>query len=70
MTDKKQSNPAPSQIVIGKNNYAYVEGVKIGRVVPERQTIEFRDPDNRRCQEKGRTTVEVKISDLVKLVAK
>lgn len=56
-----------SPVVVGKDGYAYADGVRLGKFVPERQAIQFVDRDRRRCLEKGRETVEVKISDLINL---
>lgn len=57
----------PSSIAVGKDGFAYVDGVKIGRYIPERQTLEFIDPNRQRCQQKGRQVVEVKIAEFSKL---
>jgi hypothetical protein len=54
----------PSPVVIGKDGFLYADGVKLARLIPERQTIQFLDRDRRRCLQKGREVVEVKISDL------
>lgn len=67
---EKSQQPIPSPIVIGKNNFAYADGVKIGRFIPERGVLQVVDKDARRCQEKGRTVVEVRISDLINLAKK
>lgn len=60
-------NPKPSSIVIGKDNFVYADGVKLGRFIPENKSIQFLDRDRRRCLEKGREVVEVKVSDLLNL---
>lgn len=56
-----------SPVVVGKDGYVYADGVKIAKFVPERQSVQFLDRDRRRCVEKGRESVEVKISDFVNL---
>jgi hypothetical protein len=42
----------------------YADGVKIGRLIPERGVMQFLDRDRRRCSERGSETVEVRLSDL------
>lgn len=63
MSQQDKSSP----VVVGKDGFAYADGLKIGKFVPERQTIQFVDKDRRRCAQKGREVVEVKIADLVNL---
>lgn len=57
----------PSPIVVGKNGFVYADGVKIAKLIPERGVVQFIDPDRRRCLQKGRESVEVKLSDLANL---
>lgn len=59
-----------SLVVVGKNNYIFVDGVKIARLVPERGVMQFLDRDRRRSAERGSQTVEVKIADLTNLPQK
>lgn len=59
--------PKPSPVVVGKDNYIFADGVKVARLIPERQSIQFLDRDRRRCLEKGREVVEIKLSDLASL---
>lgn len=59
--------PKSSPVIVGKNGYVYADGVKIAKFVPERQAVQFLDPDRRRCEQKGRQVVEVRLADLVKL---
>lgn len=56
-----------SSVMVGRNGFVYADGVKIGKLVSERGVVQFADPDRRRCIEKGRQVVEVKLSDLVNL---
>jgi len=62
--------PESSPVVVGKNNYIFIDGVKIARLVPERGVMQFLDRDRRRSAERGSETVEVKISDLANLPQK
>jgi hypothetical protein len=62
--------PKSPSIVVGKNNYLFVDGVKIARLVPERGVMQFLDRDRRRCAERGSETVEVRLSDLANLPQK
>lgn len=59
--------PKVSQVQVGKDGFVYADGVRLGRFVPERQSIQYADKDRRRCIERGRDVVEVKISDLANL---
>lgn len=61
------SQSKPSPVVVGKDGYVYADGVKLGKFVPERQSVQFLDRDRRRCLIKGREVVEVRISDLANL---
>lgn len=63
--DKQQ--PESSPVVVGKNGFVYADGVRAFRLIPERGVVEIQDTDRRRCEQKGRATVEIKISDLVNL---
>lgn len=63
MTD----NPKTSPVSVGRDGFVYADGVKLGRFIPERQTIQVQDRDRRRCLIKGREVVEIRISDLVNL---
>lgn len=56
-----------STVSVSKNGLIYADGVKIGRLVPDRGVVQFVDRDKRRCLEKGRNVVEVKLSDLMDL---
>lgn len=58
---------SPSTVSVAKNGLIYADGVKVGRLVPEKGVIQFVDRDKRRCQEKGRDVVEVRLSDLLNL---
>lgn len=58
----------PSPIVVGKNGFVYADGVRVGKLVSERGVVQFVDPDRRRCQQKGREVVEVRLSDLANLI--
>jgi hypothetical protein len=60
-------NPKPSPVVVGKDGFAYADGVRLGRFIPESKSIQFLDRDRRRCVEKGREVVEVKLADLANL---
>lgn len=57
----------PSPVTVGKDGFVYADGVKLGRFIAERQTIQVLDRDRRRCLIKGREVVEIKISDLTNL---
>jgi hypothetical protein len=61
------SQDSKTSPVVGKNGFLYVDGVKIAKLIPERGVVQFVDPDRRRCIQKGREVVEVRISDLVNL---
>lgn len=63
MTEQSKS----SLVVIGKDGFAYADGVRLGRFIPESRSIAFLDKDRRRCVEKGREAVEVRLSDLANL---
>lgn len=56
-----------STVSVSKTGLVYADGLKVGRYLPDRGVIQFVDRDKRRCQEKGRTVVEVRISDLTNL---
>lgn len=60
-------NPKPSPVSVGHDGFVYADGVKLGRFIPESKSIQFLDRDRRRCAEKGREVVEIKISDLANL---
>lgn len=59
--------PKSSSVVVGKNGFVYADGVKVFRLISERGVVEVVDPDRRRCEQKGRQTVEIKLSDLANL---
>lgn len=61
------SPPKTSQVQVGKDGFAYADGVRLGKVVPERGTIQIVDKDRRRCLVKGREVIEIKLSDLSNL---
>lgn len=63
MAEEIKSSP----VMVGKNGFVYADGVRIGRLVSERGVVQFADPDRRRCVEKGREVVEVRLSDLANL---
>lgn len=54
--------------MVGKNGFVYADGVRVGKLVSERGVVQFVDPDRRRCQQKGREVVEVRLSDLANLI--
>ena len=56
-----------STISVAKNGMVYADGVRVGRFLPDKGVIQFVDKDKRRCLEKGRDVVEVRLSDLVNL---
>lgn len=60
-------NPKLSPVTVGRDGFVYADGVKLGRFIPESKSIQFLDRDRRRCTEKGREVVEIKISDLTNL---
>lgn len=62
-----EDQPKSSPVVVGKNNFVYADGVKVFRLIPERGVVQIVDPDRRRCAQKGRETVEIRLSDLAKL---
>lgn len=66
MAEEVKSSP----VVVGKNGFVYADGVRITKLIPERGVVQFIDPDRRRCLQKGREVVEVKLSDLVNLLQK
>lgn len=59
--------PKLSPVVVGKNGFVYADGVRIAKLIPERGAVQFIDPDRRRCAQKGREVVEIRISDLINL---
>lgn len=63
------SQPKSSPVVVGKNGFVYADGVKVFRLVGE-GVVQIVDPDRRRCEQKGRQTVEIKLSDLANLSEK
>lgn len=65
MSQKPNSQPTLS---VGKDGYAYVDGVKIARYVSDRQVLQFVDRDRRRCLQKGREFVEISVTEFGKLV--
>lgn len=66
----KQQQPNSQTLFVGKDGYAYVDGVKIARYVPDRQVLQFVDRDRRRCLQKGREVVEISVTEFGKLVGK
>lgn len=62
--------PKPSSVVVGKNGIVYADGVKVFRLIPERGVVQVIDTDRRRCEQKGRQVVEIKLSDLANLTQK
>ena len=62
--------PKSSPVVVGKNGFCYADGVKVFRLIPERGVVQVIDPDRRRCEQKGREVVEIKLSDLANLSEK
>lgn len=60
-------HPKSSAVVVGKNGFVYADGVKVFKLIPERGVVQVVDPDRRRCAQKGRETIEIKISDLANL---
>lgn len=64
---EEQAKPSP--VVVGKNGMVYADGVRIGRLVSN-GVIQVVDPDRRRCAQKGREVVEIRLSDLVNLPQK
>lgn len=61
--------PKPSPVVVGKNGMVYADGVRVFRLVGE-GVVQIVDPDPRRCAQKGRQVVEIKLSDLANLPQK
>jgi len=59
--------PKSSPVVVGKNGFCYADGVKVFRLIPERGVVQIIDSDRRRCEQKGREVVEIKLSDLANL---
>lgn len=62
--------PKPSSVVVGKNGFVYADGVKVFRLISERGVVHIQDTDRRRCEQKGRETIEIKLSDLANLSEK
>lgn len=63
-------SPKPSPVTINKEGFVVVDGVKVAKFIPERQSIQFLDRDRRRCAEKGREVVEVRLCDLADIPQK
>lgn len=59
--------PKSSPVVVGKNGMVYADGVKVFRLIPERGVVQVMDSDRRRCEQKGRQVVEIRLSDLANL---
>lgn len=56
-----------NSLSVGKDGFVYADGIKIGQHIPERGTIAIMDKDHRRCIQKGREVVEIKIAEFGKL---
>lgn len=59
--------PKSSPVVVGKDGFAYADGVRLGKIIPDRGTIQILDKDRRRCLIRGRETIEIKLTDLANL---
>lgn len=55
-------------IVVDSNNFVYVQGVRIARLVPASGSLQFLDRDRRRSEERGTRIVEVRLSEVAKLL--
>lgn len=65
--EKNMESKQVNSLSVGKDGYVYADGIKIGRHIPERGTIAIMDKDQRRCLQKGREIVEIKIAEFIKL---
>jgi len=67
MTDADGAPPCFVPLVNG-DDFVYIGGVKIARVIPERGTLQFWDKDTRRATRRGCPVVEVRIERLLDLL--
>ena len=50
--------------LVDERGFVYIGGVKVGRFIPKRGTIQFHDKDTRRATRRGCPVVEVRIERL------
>jgi hypothetical protein len=59
----------PGTLTVDKQGYIYADGVKIGRVYHERDTIQFCDKNPCRSSLRGSRFVEVPINNLIEFLS-
>jgi hypothetical protein len=64
---EKQKPNCPA-VAVDSRGFVSIDGVRLGRLIRSTQTIQVVDKDRRRSEARGSRFVEVKISDLSKLV--
>lgn len=65
-----ENKSAKSSITVDSQGFVFAEGVRFGRLSPNRQAIQILDKDRRRCQERGSRFVEIPIAALTILAEK
>lgn len=65
MTDTPSATNGSKRIFIDRQNYCYVDGVKLFRYIPEHQALEFVDRSRMRSEARGSRFIEVGIVDLL-----
>lgn len=56
-----------SELVIGTDNFVYVDHVRIARYLPDRRALEFIEPRTGRRRSRSRRRVIVRLEDLNRL---
>lgn len=67
MSDTK---PIPSTIIVDSQGFVFAEGVRVGRLSPNKNALQILDKDRRRCEARGSRFVEVPIAELARLTEK
>lgn len=67
-----ETKPIPSTptIIVDSQGFVFAEGVRFGRLSPNRNAIQIMDKDRRRCEARGSRFVEVPIAELARLTEK
>ena len=52
-------------LIIDNVGFVYIDGVRVFRLIPTRQALQFWDRDHRRSLERGTRHVEIGIDELV-----
>lgn len=56
-----------ADLEIEADDFVYADGVKIGKYIRERRTVQFLDRDRRRSSKRGSNRVEVSLSQFMGL---